>query len=164
MKSLLLQLFAAVAVAAATATVAQAHDIGNAAAITPAEAAADFERELQSSFKCPIPTSGCSNGMFNQAKCECECISPFCPDMNGDCTNPSNNCGGNKWARCTKGVNCPWWSNVLKAESCTTGPNVSLIFTRAEMCRARPLPGDGHHLMCCVVHYFISVCCEPTAV
>lgn len=23
-------------------------------------------------FVCDIPTAGCSNGMFNQGKCECE--------------------------------------------------------------------------------------------
>ena len=88
------------------------------------------DRDLQG-FVCDIPTSGCSNGMFNQAKCECECLSPFCHDMNGDCTNPSNNCGGNVWAQCTRGVNCPWWVNPMKAESCTTGPSVSSCFMRA---------------------------------
>mmetsp|Transcript_3002 Transcript_3002/g.5524 ORF Transcript_3002/g.5524 Transcript_3002/m.5524 type:complete len:271 (-) Transcript_3002:160-972(-) len=81
---------------------------------------------VQGQFVCDIPTSGCTNGMFNQALCECECISPFCPDMNGDCMNPSKNCGGNKWKQCTRGVNCPWWQNALKAESCTTGPDVPL--------------------------------------
>mmetsp|Transcript_3682 Transcript_3682/g.6662 ORF Transcript_3682/g.6662 Transcript_3682/m.6662 type:complete len:659 (-) Transcript_3682:38-2014(-) len=77
-------------------------------------------------FICDIPTLGCTNGMFNQALCECECISPFCPGINGDCVNPSNSCGGNKWTQCTRGVNCPWWQNALKAESCTTGPDVPL--------------------------------------
>mmetsp|Transcript_5616 Transcript_5616/g.12239 ORF Transcript_5616/g.12239 Transcript_5616/m.12239 type:complete len:700 (+) Transcript_5616:209-2308(+) len=75
-------------------------------------------------YVCEIPTAGCTNGMFNQAMCECECIEPFCHDGNGDCTNPSNNCGGNRWKSCTRGVNCPWWVNALKAESCTTGPDV----------------------------------------
>jgi len=73
---------------------------------------------------CEIPTAGCTNGMFNQLKCECECIVPFCPDVNGDCTNPSNNCGGNPWEQCTRGVDCPWWVNPFKVESCTTGPSV----------------------------------------
>eukprot|EP00579_Thalassiosira_antarctica_P009147 CAMPEP_0201901826 /NCGR_PEP_ID=MMETSP0902-20130614/54634_1 /ASSEMBLY_ACC=CAM_ASM_000551 /TAXON_ID=420261 /ORGANISM="Thalassiosira antarctica, Strain CCMP982" /LENGTH=679 /DNA_ID=CAMNT_0048435801 /DNA_START=52 /DNA_END=2092 /DNA_ORIENTATION=- len=81
---------------------------------------------VQGQFVCDIPTSGCTNGMFNQALCECECISPFCPGINGDCVNPSNSCGGNKWTQCTRGVNCPWWQNALKAESCTTGPDVPL--------------------------------------
>ena len=76
-------------------------------------------------YVCEIPTSGCSNGMFNQAKCECECLPPFCPDANGDCTIASNNCGGNPWTDCERGRNCPWWANPLKAESCTTGPVVS---------------------------------------
>jgi len=75
-------------------------------------------------FVCDIPTAGCSNGMFNQGKCECECIEPFCPDDTGDCRLPSNSCGGNPWVLCTRGVNCPWWPNPLKAESCTTGPKV----------------------------------------
>jgi hypothetical protein len=80
--------------------------------------------DAQNGFVCDIPTAGCTNGMFNQDKCECECISPFCPDINGDCLNPSNSCGGNPWASCTRGEDCPWWVNPLKAESCTTGPRV----------------------------------------
>ena len=34
------------------------------------------------------------------------------------------------WAQCTRGVNCPWWVNPMKAESCTTGPSVSSCFMR----------------------------------
>jgi len=89
-------------------------------------------------FVCDIPTSGCTNGMFNQARCECECIVPFCPDQNGDCTSPSDNCGGNPWEQCTPGVNCPWWQDFSKAESCTTGPDVPLgiweIYDTKESC------------------------------
>lgn len=75
-------------------------------------------------FVCDIPTNGCTNGMFNQALCECHCIPPFCADRNGDCTI-QDDCGEVKWKDCTRGVNCPWYVNVLRAESCTTGPNVS---------------------------------------
>jgi hypothetical protein len=72
----------------------------------------------------------CKNGIYNQALCKCECIPPYCPDLIGDCTNPSNNCGGNPWIECVKGVNCPWWKNLLTQESCTTGSQVgpTLLF------------------------------------
>lgn len=76
-------------------------------------------------FLCDIPTAGCTNGMFNRDKCECECIPPFCPDWFGDCTNPTGACGGNPWSDCARGVDCPWWVDPLEAESCTTGPEVS---------------------------------------
>ncbi len=78
-------------------------------------------------FRCDVPTHGCTNGMFNRALCECQCIPPFCADQNGDCTDPSQDCGDVKWRDCTRGVNCPWWVNALRAESCTTGPNVSIV-------------------------------------
>mmetsp|Transcript_20609 Transcript_20609/g.38971 ORF Transcript_20609/g.38971 Transcript_20609/m.38971 type:complete len:385 (-) Transcript_20609:175-1329(-) len=89
---------------------------------------------------CVAPSSGCTNGMFNQAKCKCDCIVPYCPDLYGDCSDPSNDCGGNLWAQCTSDadVNCPWWVDVSKAESCTTGPDVHLgvweIYNTKESC------------------------------
>ena len=96
-----------------------------------------------SQYVCDIPTSGCSNGMFNQAKCECECIPPFCPDQNGDCTVASGGCE-NPWTTCTRGVNCPWWANPMKAESCTTGPRVPdgywTIFNTNEICCNKNFP------------------------
>lgn len=91
-------------------------------------------------FTCDIPTNGCTNGMFNVDECVCECIPPYCPfpDKYGDCTNPSNACGGNKWLNCERGVNCPWWTNPMKDESCTTGPEVPLelwtIYNTREAC------------------------------
>jgi hypothetical protein len=79
-------------------------------------------------FLCDV--GECQNGIFNQGLCKCECIPPYCPGLNGDCTNPSNSCGGNPWSKCVKGVNCPWWKNLLKQESCTTGWQVgpTLLF------------------------------------
>lgn len=71
-------------------------------------------------YVCDIPSNGCTNGIFNQGSCDCECIPPFCHDAHGDCTVPSSNCGGNPWKDCTKGINCPWWKNPLRAQSCTT--------------------------------------------
>jgi len=84
-------------------------------------------RELEE-FLCDV--GECQNGIFNQGLCKCECIPPYCPGLNGDCTNPSNSCGGNPWNECVKGVNCPWWKNLLKQESCTTGWQVgpTLLF------------------------------------
>lgn len=96
---------------------------------------------VQGEFVCDTPTNGCTNGMFNQGLCECECIPPFCPDAGGDCSLPSDNCGGNKWVDCTKGVDCPWWTHPMKAEACTPGPEPPLgvwkIYnTRKACCQA----------------------------
>eukprot|EP00571_Detonula_confervacea_P012358 CAMPEP_0172303322 /NCGR_PEP_ID=MMETSP1058-20130122/4864_1 /TAXON_ID=83371 /ORGANISM="Detonula confervacea, Strain CCMP 353" /LENGTH=477 /DNA_ID=CAMNT_0013014077 /DNA_START=29 /DNA_END=1458 /DNA_ORIENTATION=+ len=87
-------------------------------------AAATTADLVQGQYVCDIPTNGCTNGMFNQELCECQCIVPFCHDLFGDCTNPSNACGGNPWVQCERGVNCPWFTNPLKLGGCTTGPNV----------------------------------------
>eukprot|EP00956_Cyclotella_meneghiniana_P044030 scaffold298543_cov146-Cyclotella_meneghiniana.AAC.1 len=76
---------------------------------------------------CPGPPSaGCTNGMFSDSKCSCICLPPFCPDSSGDCTQPVGSCGEDQIqpGGCTRGVNCPWWKNALKAESCTTGTTV----------------------------------------
>jgi len=77
--------------------------------------------------------------MFSQAMCECQCIPPFCADTNGDCTRTSN-CGEVKWKDCTPGMNCPWYVNVLRAESCATSPDVpvgmwKIWITREECCK-----------------------------
>lgn len=77
-------------------------------------------------FLCDIPTAGCANGMFNQVTCSCDCIPPFCPDALGNCL-VSGTCE-DPWKNCTRGKNCPWWANPLKAESCTTGPKVGRLF------------------------------------
>ena len=90
--------------------------------IPTTNASSIIERSTQ--FNCEIPSNGCTNGMFNQAKCECECIPPFCPDQNGNCFVASG-CT-NPWKDCTKGINCPWWSLGGDSESCTTGPKVCL--------------------------------------
>lgn len=67
-------------------------------------------------------TVDCVNGMFYQAQCSCQCIPPFCPDDYGNCI-VSGTCE-DPWAGCERGVNCPWWKNPSKAESCDTGPLV----------------------------------------
>ena len=48
----------------------------------------------------------CQNGIFSMATCGCQCIPPYCPDLIGDCTQPTNSCGGNPWTECVKGVDC----------------------------------------------------------
>ena len=78
-----------------------------------------------SAQRCEAPSNGCTYGMFNYDKCECECINPFCPDANGDCVVPTGNCGGNPWAGCTRGLDCPWWGSLSNGEVCNTGENVS---------------------------------------
>mmetsp|Transcript_1311 Transcript_1311/g.2340 ORF Transcript_1311/g.2340 Transcript_1311/m.2340 type:complete len:656 (+) Transcript_1311:131-2098(+) len=104
--------------------------------------------DVNGQYACDIPASGCSNGMFNQARCECECIEPFCPDGSGDCTNPSNDCGGNKWKDCTMGIDCPWWINAMRAESCTSGPNVpfgiwEIYNTKEDCCKTNFANSDS---------------------
>jgi len=104
---------------------------------------------------CEIPTEGCKNGMYNVKKCACECIPPYCPYVlgGGDCTLPSADCGGNPWGDCKRGLDCPWWINPLKAESCTTGPQV---------------PPDtwqiyNHEKACCNINFpFSKVCGRST--
>ena len=84
-------------------------------------------------WTCEIET--CQNGLWNRNECKCECIPPYCVDQLGDCTIPSNNCGGNPWAGCTKGYalvggDCPWYPNLLDPQGdCTTGSDVSFIYT-----------------------------------
>ena len=77
-------------------------------------------------FICPGPPSaGCTNGMFDYEYCGCICIPPFCPDAMGDCTIPSGGCTDQQVnGGCQRGVDCPWWVNELKAESCSTGTTV----------------------------------------
>jgi len=48
----------------------------------------------------------CQNGIFSMETCGCQCIPPYCPDLIGDCTQPTNSCGGNPWTECVKGVDC----------------------------------------------------------
>lgn len=48
----------------------------------------------------------CQNGIFSMETCGCQCIPPYCPDLMGDCTQPTNSCGGNPWTECVKGVDC----------------------------------------------------------
>ncbi|KAL3804644.1 hypothetical protein HJC23_008459 [Cyclotella cryptica] len=93
---------------------------------------------------CPISYQECSNGLFNPDTCACECIPPFCPDTNGDCSNPTGYCGGNPWQNCQRGVDCPWWPNPLKAESCMTGnsipPGIWKIYRNLEYCCSANFP------------------------
>jgi hypothetical protein len=83
-------------------------------------------------WTCEIET--CQNGLWNRAECKCECIPPYCVDQLGDCTIPSNNCGGNPWAGCTRdftmlGGDCPWYPNLMDPQGdCTTGSDVSFIY------------------------------------
>ncbi|KAL7435354.1 hypothetical protein ACHAXH_005049 [Discostella pseudostelligera] len=50
-------------------------------------------------FDCD--SSACTNGMFNQATCSCECIPPFCPDMYGNCI-VAGTCD-DPWSNCEQG-------------------------------------------------------------
>jgi len=85
------------------------------------------------------PSAGCTNGLWNEKECKCECITPYCTDIFGACASIGT-CGTpqNPWSECTKGVDCPWWTNPLRAESCTTGPQVPPgiwdIFNTVEEC------------------------------
>mmetsp|Transcript_34059 Transcript_34059/g.69513 ORF Transcript_34059/g.69513 Transcript_34059/m.69513 type:complete len:677 (+) Transcript_34059:234-2264(+) len=91
-----------------------------------------------SAQQCEAPSSGCTYGMFNYEKCICECIKPYCPDANGDCVVPLDNCGGNPWEDCTRGVNCPWWGSLSSGDMCNTGSRVPAgvwkIFNTREIC------------------------------
>ncbi len=78
-----------------------------------------------SAQRCEAPSSGCTYGMWNYDKCICECIKPFCRDANGDCVVPLDNCGGNPWEGCERGVNCPWWGSLSNGDVCNTGSAVS---------------------------------------
>mmetsp|Transcript_7231 Transcript_7231/g.11027 ORF Transcript_7231/g.11027 Transcript_7231/m.11027 type:complete len:687 (+) Transcript_7231:204-2264(+) len=103
-----------------------------------------------SAQQCEAPSTGCTYGMFNYEKCECECIQPFCPDSNGDCVVPLDNCGGNPWEGCTRGLDCPWWGSLSSGDMCNTGskvpPGVWAIYnTRA---------------ICCGVHSPFSTVCN----
>jgi len=88
--------------------------------------------------------------MFNYEKCLCDCIKPFCRDANGDCVVPLDNCGGNPWEDCVRGVNCPWWGSLSSGDMCNTGENVPPgvweIFNTREIC--------------CGVHAPFSTVCE----
>ena len=55
-------------------------------------------------YACEMGT--CQNGIFSTETCGCQCIPPYCPDLIGDCTQPTNSCGGNPWTECVKGVDC----------------------------------------------------------
>jgi hypothetical protein len=81
-------------------------------------------------FICPGPPSaGCMNGMFSEQTCGCICISPFCPDVMGECAVAGGACADQQLSdSCTKGVDCPWWVNGLKDESCITGTVVRRDF------------------------------------
>jgi len=102
-----------------------------------------------SAQQCEAPSSGCTFGMFNYEKCVCECIKPYCPDANGDCVVPLDNCGGNPWEGCTRGVNCPWWGSLSSGDMCNTGSKVPAGVWKIFNTRA----------ICCGVHApFSSVC------
>lgn len=67
--------------------------------------------------------------MFSEQTCGCICISPFCPDIMGECAVAGGACADQQLSdSCTKGVDCPWWVNGLKDESCITGTVVRRDF------------------------------------
>ena len=85
---------------------------------------------------CPDPPSnGCTNGMFVEESCSCVCITPFCHDTMGDCTIPNGSCPSQQLSpTCTSGVDCPWWVNTLKGESCITGNVVRVNLCAVFVC------------------------------
>mmetsp|Transcript_17330 Transcript_17330/g.27165 ORF Transcript_17330/g.27165 Transcript_17330/m.27165 type:complete len:709 (+) Transcript_17330:76-2202(+) len=97
-----------------------------------------------SAQQCEAPSQGCTYGMFNYEKCLCECIKPFCRDANGDCVVPLDNCGGNPWEDCVRGVNCPWWGSLSSGDVCNTGSQVPAgvweIFNTREICCGKHAP------------------------
>ena len=96
-------------------------------------------QEGEENFCGDAVLTNCQNGLFNQEKCACDCIPPYCPDLTGDCTNPSNRCD-NPWTECEKGVDCPWFKNALTMESCATGWEVGLMVVFAAHYFARLSP------------------------
>jgi len=63
---------------------------------------------------------------------------------------PLDNCGGNPWEGCTRGLDCPWWGSLSSGDMCNTGskvpPGVWAIYnTRA---------------ICCGVHSPFSTVCN----
>ena len=94
--------------------------------------------QSQSQQLCPIPTTGCPFGMYNQNQCKCECIPPYCLDVvTGNCIRiPNQVCNINPWINCIKGTNCPWYKHT--SETCTTSntipPNVVNIYNTKEIC------------------------------
>ncbi len=85
-------------------------------------AAAGLVWGQEESYTCDLPAAGCRFGIFNQVKCTCECIPPFCPDAAAECSTATT-CD-NPWENCVRGIDCPWWKNDANAEACTTGPTV----------------------------------------
>mmetsp|Transcript_189 Transcript_189/g.481 ORF Transcript_189/g.481 Transcript_189/m.481 type:complete len:659 (-) Transcript_189:99-2075(-) len=73
-------------------------------------------------FLCQGPAQGCTNGLFNQKECRCDCIKPYCPSpQTGDCTTGGICDNENPWADCIPEENCPWFLDDSVPESCTTG-------------------------------------------
>ena len=85
-------------------------------------------QQYEYEYECDPPVAGCSNGMFNSATCECECIIPFCHDSNGQCYSTVGCTNKNVWKDCVRGYDCPWWVNIGRSESCITGPNVRILY------------------------------------
>ena len=96
------------------------------------------QSQSQQQQLCPIPTTGCPFGMYNQQLCKCECIPPYCLDVvSGNCIRiPNQVCNINPWQNCIKGTNCPWYKHT--SETCTTSniipPNVVQIYNTKEIC------------------------------
>ncbi|KAL7470365.1 hypothetical protein ACHAXS_010581 [Conticribra weissflogii] len=66
----------------------------------------------------------CMFGLWNEEKCECDCIPPYCRHDLGECSALFTCTAINPWANCEPGLNCPWWDNPLKENSCATGSEV----------------------------------------
>ena len=93
--------------------------------VQPSESeSATSSRSLE--YVCEVPPNGCTNGLWNRAECQCDCIPPYCHDYLGMCNLPSGGCGGNPWEDCDleKEDDCPWWVNPADAETCATGNEV----------------------------------------
>jgi hypothetical protein len=57
---------------------------------------------------------------------------------------PTNNCAANQISTgCTRGVDCAWWVNTLKAETCVTG---TVVRADVKLCWRRPV-----YIYLCVV-------------
>ena len=46
---------------------------------------------------------------------------------------PLDNCGGNPWEGCTRGLDCPWWGSSSSADMCNTGSKVSRSVSRYDI-------------------------------
>ena len=89
-------------------------------------------------MSCSEPVDGCGYGLWNDDKCRCDCIPPFCYDplfmcaSAGSCPDP--------FAGCTVDVDCPYSVNTSSGD-CSSSPTIpqgvfQVFKTRKECCES----------------------------